>query len=83
MATVHTITVKYIYKNEMLHVSYSFLKYKEFDKALTYIRQAKRSDKSNIVSYDWAFSNTIDTVETMLSFMRNTTDIDINYIGRE
>lgn len=80
MATIHTVKVKYIYKNEMLNVAYSFLDYKEFDRALGYIRQAKNNNKSNIVGYDWEFSNTMNTVETMLSFMRNTTDIDINYI---
>lgn len=80
MATIHTVKVKYIYKNEMLNVAYSFLDYKEFDRALGYVRQAKNNNKSNIVGYDWEFSNTMNTVETMLSFMRNTTDIDINYI---
>ena len=83
MATVLTVKVKYIYENRMHYATYSFFDYKEFDKALAYVRQAKSNDKSNIIGYDWEFSNTIDNVETMLSFMRNTTNIDINYIERE
>lgn len=79
MATVHTIIVKYVHKNTIHKVSYSFLLYSEFSKALDIIRNGASysNGESNIVEYEWEFSSPMKSSEAMLERMKSTTNIKI------
>lgn len=79
MTTVYTIIVKYVHKNTIHKVSYSFPTHREFNKALDIIRNGAsyNNGESNIVDYDWEFSNSMKSSEDMLSRMKRTTNIII------